>query len=571
MPITWIKNRPLKEEYNTAMSEYAEAVKQEDEGHHRDGYIWYRRSKSSLLDIETKFVDTLTQKNKETITRTLQKIESRLPLCAALAAEEIIKIKTKLNRKKRLGQLASYVMTQQDIITNYDDQMFLVPLNKKQKALIPKSDEEEEYTDESTDEEDILNSDYEQVMKRANRKLRRQALKGCQVQSDAKKPPVINQGRPRKPRVLTKKFKKMMSSTQKWDSVKHLVYTKLMNVKWSDVIGYTEAKKLLYHTIVFEAGRQAQEQDEHGTSCLAKSRSVLLYGPPGTGKSQLADAVATEATGNVFIKASGSELMSKYLGESEKNLALLFEMANDLRPAIIYFDECDAVFASRSANDSQATVNIAATLLNLMSTYRTINIIATTNLPWNIDPAFVRRFNKRSLLDMPTQKERAIMLKYCLRTLFTNLTEADYEDLSHLLEGYSGNDIRDLNVTIFDLQNEQFASARYFKFCPLRPKKIIPCVSTDPDPSVIKAHWTSIPSYNWEKPLLSYNDIRSIIKSYGRKSIDEEIVKNLREYEKNPGGGDPSKKKKEQPQIIYRNGPNLPQSYTGGYSGVYGY
>jgi katanin p60 ATPase-containing subunit A1 len=88
-----------------------------------------------------------------------------------------------------------------------------------------------------------------------------------------------------------------------------------------------------------------------------------------------------------------------------KNLQLLFQMANDLGPSIIFMDECESILCNRAKSNSQAMTNIASTLLNLMSVHPKVSLIATTNLPWMIDPAFARRFNTRLLLDLPNKKK----------------------------------------------------------------------------------------------------------------------------------------------------------------------
>ena len=544
------KKKRCRDAYNVAMCAYERGVKQEDAGHHRDGYLWYLQAQMKFNEMEQKFGPDLNKAIRATVTSTLKAIEERLPICRHLAAEEIMKVKRKLKRKKRDQDLAAYQLSLDDIITNFDEVMFLKPLSPEQKKLFPNSEDEEEYSDSSDGDDvdtfsDDLNEDLEEAVKKISKKKKKEELKGDGVSPTDNEFKTHERSRSKKPRVLTKKFKEMMSTKQEWDEVKPLVYQKLMNVKWSDVIGYEDVKRFLQHNIVFAAERLTQELDEkYGSHCVRNSRQVLLYGPPGTGKSQLADAVATEAKGNVFIKASASNLISKYIGESEKKMTLLFKMAHDLSPAIIFFDECDAMFASRSDNGSQASVNIASTLLTLMSTYKEINIIATTNLPWTLDLAFLRRFNKCILLDLPTRAEREVMLKYCLKSLFTMLTDRDYKELAQLTDGYTGSDMTEVNIKVWELLAEQMSMARYFKLCPYRKVKIIACTSTDPDPSVKKCRVHDIRPFDLDSPILTFEEVKGIITSHTEKTVDEETVKDLREYCKNPGAGDPTKKKK---------------------------
>jgi ATP-dependent 26S proteasome regulatory subunit len=562
MPFSWFTKKPIKDDFSSAMREYQQGKAQEKRGHHRDGYIWYLRAQSSFKEMVTKYGDDLGKHYKDMVKKTLKQIDDRLPLCAGFAADEIIKVKNRLIHKHRMVQLPDYDMTQQDIITLFDEEMFIKPLTKEQKALIPDVKAMDDYTDESTDEDDTLATDPEKIaanLEKKERKLLRIAptIKPHHTKSSDV---AMEHRRPRRPRVLSKRFKRMMQQNQPWDCLKHMVYTRLLNVRWSDVIGYTSAKQLLYDTIVHEANRRTPRDG------FITTKAVLLYGPPGTGKSQLADCVASEAPSNVFIKATTSDLLNKYLGQSEKNINLLFQMANALRPSIIYFDECDAVFGARKGNnDSNTNSSITANLLNLMSTYTDISIIATTNLPWNLDSAFIRRFSNHCLLDMPTEKEKEVMLRYCTRSLFLLLTELDFEALAKQLDGYSGSDIKLICTKIYQFQTHVERSARYFKFCPLRKDKLVPCFSSDKDPSVSKSHFLAFSEGDLHRPALNYHDVRSIIKHYCKRSIGEEIVDNLREYAKDPEGGDPAKKKKERPVYSQYPPPGYRPSYTGNF------
>lgn len=571
MQTGWFTSKKrVKDAVQYAVSEYQQAIEQEGVGHHRDAYMWYLKAQTAFSEVEECYGTNLNKEYKYVVSTHLNNISSRLPTCATLAAEEMIKVTKKLHQKKREGDLAAYKQTQHDIITNFDRNLFVKPLTDKQKGLFPNADEED-YTDDSDTEEIDYNITNVEDLLKANEAYERNKAPTKNQQGSAIKPgdllaSQVKVRRPQRPRVLTEKFKQMMQQKQPWDELKPMVYTHLLRVKWSDVIGYEKTKRFLNDNFIYSAKQETMERDlVYGSHLEKPNRTCLLYGPPGTGKTQLAEAAGTEATGHVFIRVQASQIVDKYVGESERKMTLLFTMARDLSPAIIFFDECEAMFASRTDNASQSSSNLTATLLSLMSMYHEIYLIATTNLPWSLDPAFLRRFSNLELLDLPTITEREVMLKYVLSTLFIMITEIEYAQLAKLTDGYSGADLQMIARKINDLQKSEQVSARFFKFCPYRKDKIIPCLSTDPDVSKVKSRWFNYRAYDLDSPLLGYKEVKEVIKSHGRKTVNEEMLKQLREYAKNPAAGDPGKKKKKEIQYVYVNNPNpagqQPQQY----------
>ncbi|KAL0460781.1 UNVERIFIED_CONTAM: protein SUPPRESSOR OF K(+) TRANSPORT GROWTH DEFECT 1 [Sesamum latifolium] len=151
-------------------------------------------------------------------------------------------------------------------------------------------------------------------------------------------------------------------------------------------------------------------------------RAFLLYGPPGTGKSYLAKAVATEAD-STFFSISSSDLVSKWMGESEKLVSNLFQMARESAPSIIFIDEIDSLCGQRGeGNESEASRRIKTELLVQMQAIR-------------------RRFDKRIYIPLPDLKARQHMFKVHLGDTPHNLTESDFEVLARRTEGFSGSDI----------------------------------------------------------------------------------------------------------------------------------
>jgi SpoVK/Ycf46/Vps4 family AAA+-type ATPase len=206
------------------------------------------------------------------------------------------------------------------------------------------------------------------------------------------------------------------------------------------------------------------EAFSYGILATEKISGALLYGPPGTGKTLLAKAVAKES-GSTVLEVSGSQIMDKYVGEGEKNVAAIFSLARKLSPCIVFLDEADAVFASRDAMRERASHRDVLNQflkewdgLNDLSVF----VMVATNRPFDLDDAVIRRLPRRLLVDLPTQADRKEIIRIHLKG--EQLDESvDLEDIAKRTPFYSGSDLKNIAVSAalacVKEENEQAAIA----------------------------------------------------------------------------------------------------------------
>ena len=216
------------------------------------------------------------------------------------------------------------------------------------------------------------------------------------------------------------------------------IVTETPNVKWDDVSGLEAAKEGLKEAVVLPI-KFPQLFDE----VRQPWRGILLYGPPGTGKSFLAKACATECEGT-FFSISSSDLVSKWMGESEKLIKQLFKMARERKPSIIFIDEVDSLCGSRSEGENDSSRRIKTEFLVQMqgvgNSMDGVLVLGATNVPWELDNAIRRRFQKRIYISLPDATARAGMLKNKGEKTKHSLTDDDWVVLGNEMEGYSGSD-----------------------------------------------------------------------------------------------------------------------------------
>ncbi|XP_031495969.1 uncharacterized protein LOC116261377 isoform X2 [Nymphaea colorata] len=212
------------------------------------------------------------------------------------------------------------------------------------------------------------------------------------------------------------------------------------DVKWESIKGLGTAKHLLKEAVVMPI-----KYPKYFTGLLTPWKGILLFGPPGTGKTMLAKAVATECK-TTFFNISASSVVSKWRGDSEKLIKVLFELARHHAPSTIFLDEIDAIISQRGEGRSEheASRRLKTELLiqmdGLTKTNELVFVLAATNLPWELDAAMLRRLEKRILVPLPEPEARKAMFEELLPSSGDN--ELPYDVLVDRTEGYSGSDIR---------------------------------------------------------------------------------------------------------------------------------
>ncbi|KAM6168884.1 katanin p60 ATPase-containing subunit A-like 2 isoform 2-T2 [Erethizon dorsatum] len=226
------------------------------------------------------------------------------------------------------------------------------------------------------------------------------------------------------------------------------IYLHNPNIKWDDIIGLDAAKQLVKEAVVYPI-----RYPQLFTGILSPWKGLLLYGPPGTGKTLLAKAVATECK-TTFFNISASTIVSKWRGDSEKLVRVLFELARYHAPSTIFLDELESVMSQRGTapgGEHEGSLRMKTELLvqmdGLAHSEDLVFVLAASNLPWELDCAMLRRLEKRILVDLPSPEARQAMIHHWLPPVSKSRaldlrTELEYSVLSQETEGYSGSDIK---------------------------------------------------------------------------------------------------------------------------------
>jgi katanin p60 ATPase-containing subunit A1 len=229
-----------------------------------------------------------------------------------------------------------------------------------------------------------------------------------------------------------------------------------LNVTWESIAGLHEAKHLLQEAVVLPLW-----MPDYFKGIRRPWKGVLMFGPPGTGKTMLAKAVAAECN-TTFFNVSASTLSSKYRGDSEKMVRILFEMARYYAPSTIFFDEIDSLAGSRgAANEHEASRRVKTELMVQMDGVgaeeastetegegeekagpgsKTVIVLAATNTPWDLDEALRRRLEKRVYIPLPELEGRRELFRINMKEVEL-ADDVDLDELAQKAGGYSGADV----------------------------------------------------------------------------------------------------------------------------------
>ena len=240
-----------------------------------------------------------------------------------------------------------------------------------------------------------------------------------------------------------------------------LILEKPLGVKWEDVVGLEDAKRAIKEAILYPSKRP-------DLFPLGWPKGILLFGPPGCGKTLLAAAVTSEVDAT-FISIDAATIMSKWLGEAERNVAKVFNLARrsaKKRPSIIFIDELDSLMGVHNY-EVGGEVRVRNQFLKEMDSIidkknpTPLYVIGATNKPWRLDLPFVRRFQKRIYVPPPNYSERLEMFRLFTKNLSLD-SDVDLKELARLTEGFSGSDILDVCQSVqLRVNSELFESNKF--------------------------------------------------------------------------------------------------------------
>jgi len=298
----------------------------------------------------------------------------------------------------------------------------------------------------------FVGADLEGLCKEAAMKTLRRVLPELKLEEDKLTPEFLN-----KLQVTNDDFQNALKDIT--PSAMREVYIETPDVKWSDIGGLDSIKKELREAVEWPL----KYPDLYSIIGYSMPKGILLFGPSGTGKTLLAKSVATESEAN-FISIRGPELLSKWVGESERGVREVFRRARQASPCIIFFDEIDSLAPLRGlGGDSMVTERVVSQLLTEMDGIQSLSgvvVLAATNRMDMVDPALLRagRFDKLLYIPQPDKNARRQILE--IQTKGKRIGAGlDLDRVAEMTDGFSGADITAVVNTAISLVLQEYLAA----------------------------------------------------------------------------------------------------------------
>lgn len=303
------------------------------------------------------------------------------------------------------------------------------------------------------------------------------------------------------------------------------------NIKWSDVAGLAGAKQALSEAVIMPLKFKQFFVGER-----APWRGILLYGPPGTGKSFLAKATASEANNSTYLTVSTSDLVSKWLGESEKLIRALFSTARSQHPSIIFIDEVDSLLSERKEDDSESSRRIKTEFLIQMDGFKIgpqdVLVLAATNIPWGLDPAVRRRFEKKIYIPLPDLEARKRLIQLKLKDTPNTIQPDQIDIIAQMTDGYSGADMSILSREAAMLAIRKLQNATHFFWTP--SGMLQACAPNHPGAMKMSLMDADFPADKIESPPVSFMDFKESVSKI-RPSVSPSDLTRFEEWTKEFG------------------------------------
>ncbi|XP_048746161.2 uncharacterized protein LOC125658785, partial [Ostrea edulis] len=302
------------------------------------------------------------------------------------------------------------------------------------------------------------------------------------------------------------------------------------SVRFQDIAGLIDAKEALREAIIIPL-----LFPHLFTGSIKPWKRILLYGPPGTGKSRLAQAVSSEIK-STFYCVSSSDLVSSWVGESEKLIKELFHHATKQSGrSVIFIDEIDSICRQRSSSEEEYTRRIKTELLKQMEgadnahASDKIFLLCATNCPWELDSAFLRRFQKRIFIPLPDKQARIQLVKIHTKDNKVVMCDDDWSVLGDQTQGYSGSDLANLTLESLFCPIRELQNSKRWK---QKDDWFVPC--KEGEEADVKASIVDLPPQKVCPREVTVDDFLSALKTH-RKTVTQEEIQKFKNFTKSMG------------------------------------